>query len=413
MRLKLVFIMAAMLVTASVPAFGQLVSVDHIDGLNVDNRLEIGVPIIYHIRLTGDGDTHPDIKNGFRVYSPDGATWGTTVADTTGTLGGAQFDGSFIISNISVTGSGADTVGFTGTRFFETGLPPGFDDVAYTVDIGPIAESELGKTICLDSAYYPPGGVWKWAGPDVFPNWDGPHCFPIGTPPPLPEIDCPGEPRVIDGCWGSEVCVALAISGAETVTVEGATWADGQLCFTADAAGSHQFHVVATNPFGSATCDVTVDVTINDAPTITCPDGPIVVTNLAEMICDGLPISNADQVTVTTDNQDYTATWEVNQICFNANINGSFTATVIASNACGADTCSILILVGEQPQAPVIDCPPDPDAVDGCWNQEVCVNLAITGADSVLVEGATWADGQLCFLLGPDKDVYSFRVIAT
>ncbi|MEA3296739.1 MAG: T9SS type A sorting domain-containing protein [candidate division Zixibacteria bacterium] len=90
-----------------------------------------------------------------------------------------------------MTGSGADTVGFGGFRMFKPGMSPYFDDVAYTIDVGPIDVSQEGKHLCLDSSYYRPQGYWMWApssGGSVFPGWDGPHCYVIGEPVAEPQI---------------------------------------------------------------------------------------------------------------------------------------------------------------------------------------------------------------------------------
>ncbi len=179
MRSRLIALLSLAILCGYGMAGAQSVSLDHVDGALDATHLDTGTPVVFHIRFTGDNDSHGGVTNGFEVYSEDGATWGTTVGDTVG-LGKAQFDGGYFISPFSVTGSGADTVGFGAFRFFSTGLPAGYDDIAYTLTIGPLSEVDLGNHICLDSAFYPPSGVWKWAGPDVFPNWTGPHCFEIG-----------------------------------------------------------------------------------------------------------------------------------------------------------------------------------------------------------------------------------------
>jgi hypothetical protein len=168
----------------------QSVTLEHVDGALSPSEIiaDGSTPIIFHIRLTGDADAHGGIVNGFRIYSDDGATWQPATGDTVG-LGKAQFDGGFFINYFGRNGSDADTIGFGGFRFFGTGLPAGYDDTAFTIDIGPISSSNHNKTICLDSSFYPPSGVWKWAGPDVFPSWDGPHCFTcIDTTQINPEI---------------------------------------------------------------------------------------------------------------------------------------------------------------------------------------------------------------------------------
>ncbi|MEA3297197.1 MAG: T9SS type A sorting domain-containing protein [candidate division Zixibacteria bacterium] len=123
--------------------------------------------------------------NGFKVYSPDGATWTTTVGDSTGVLNSTNWDLVHVINYFGVTGSNTDTVGFGGVSFGSTGMPAGFNDIPYTITIGPINDADAGKTICLDSTFFPPGGLWKWSmtvSPLLEPYWDGPHCFEIYIP---------------------------------------------------------------------------------------------------------------------------------------------------------------------------------------------------------------------------------------
>jgi len=396
MRMRFLFLTAAMLATASVPAFGQLVSLDHVDGLNAGNRLDLDVPITYHIRITGDDTAHAGITNGFRVYSPDGAVWDTLVGDTVG-IRKAQFDGGFFINYFSADGSGADTVGFGGFRFFSTGLPAGFDQIAYTIDVGPLTAADQGKTLCLDSTFYPPSGVWKWAGPDIYPGWDGPHCFGIGEAGPPPMIECPGETLAATACPGELVCVDLPIFYADSVTVEGATWADGELCFDPFASGKEifQFHVVATNAVGADSCDLTVDVAIGAEPVITCPGAPLpfFLCNPG-LVCVELVIANADSVISSLGN------WSSNTLCFNADTAGSYAIEVFATSACGSDTCALTVevTIGEPP---VIACP-EPVTVTAD-QAEYCFELPITGAPNVAVTtdnvdySATWEQGLFCF----------------
>jgi len=167
---------------------GEQVTLDSIDGLYAADSVQTDTLITFYIRLTNNtGETILGFTHAFRVYSPDGVQWTSTTGDTTGTVGKAQFDLVFTILAFSVTGSGADTVGFGGAKLSKPGLPPGFDDIAFTVQIGPISPSYHGRTICIDSSWYPPGGDWLWAtsGEDVFPDWDGAQCFWIVNPSAL------------------------------------------------------------------------------------------------------------------------------------------------------------------------------------------------------------------------------------
>jgi hypothetical protein len=129
--------------------------------------------------------------NGFRIYSPNGATWQPALYGSTYygkwneslpwdswydlVLDITYFDGGSL-------GQGADTVGFGGAALFGSGVPPGLDEVAFTIsfttDVG-----DLGKTICVDSSFFPPGGEWLWStsAGTVIPEWSGARCFIISS----------------------------------------------------------------------------------------------------------------------------------------------------------------------------------------------------------------------------------------
>ncbi len=139
-------------------------------------------PISFQIRVNNNtGQDVRGITNGFRVYSPDGAEWTTTIGDTIGSIGYAMFDLVYAINHFSATGSGADSVLFGGASLSSSGMPAGFSEVAYSISIGPINSSYVGQTICLDSSFTPPAGAWRWDSntSQYTPAWDGPHCFTI------------------------------------------------------------------------------------------------------------------------------------------------------------------------------------------------------------------------------------------
>ncbi len=162
---------------------------DHVDGLYAPDTIPVGGQVTFYIRITGSPTTtYHGIINGFRIYSPDGAQWGSTVADTL-PLNWLQWFGLiFSVNRFSLDGVGADTVGFGGSYnpLNSAGLPIGFDSVTYKITIGPIDPQYNGKTIVLDSSYYPPIGRWKWAGPDAFPSWDGAYVYTIFDPDAVP-----------------------------------------------------------------------------------------------------------------------------------------------------------------------------------------------------------------------------------
>ena len=143
MKAKFITMILAILIMSFGISFGQTVTIDNKDnpgGMWHDHPDSImaGSTYVFNIRLTADGVNYRGVANGFRVYSPDGAEWTTTFADTTGTLAGADFELISSINFYSITGSDADTVGFAGATLFGTGMPTDYNDIAYTVTVGPI-----------------------------------------------------------------------------------------------------------------------------------------------------------------------------------------------------------------------------------------------------------------------------------
>ncbi len=195
-QFKIIFLIIVLLV-ASPKTFSQTVILDSVEGMVGDSLLLPNALVRFNIRINS-GDIHySGITNGFRIYSPDGATWTTSRGDTVGSMGGSQFDLIFQINHFSSDGVGADTIGFGGSALFGPGLAANFNEVVYQITIGPITELSLGKTICLDSTFYRPSGTWKWAGPEGFPTWDGPYCFLICAGV---DSDSDGIPDVCDEC---------------------------------------------------------------------------------------------------------------------------------------------------------------------------------------------------------------------
>ncbi|GEM_PF-870595 len=188
MKLKLFVTLLLIVPFASGVAQQSSLTLERVGGLYEAGELPIDQMVTFYIRITNaEGLAVKGITNGFRIYSEDGVEWDTTTGDTLGTLDwAATFPIAHYIDDYfySVTGSGADTIGFSFVSIF-SGLPVDFDDTAYTITIGPIAAAHHGKTICLDSSFYPPSGVWKWAVSGTYqpiPDWDGPHCYTVVDP---------------------------------------------------------------------------------------------------------------------------------------------------------------------------------------------------------------------------------------
>ena len=126
------------------------------------------------------------MDNGFRVWSPTGATWTPIEIDIDIIEADIweQYVGShlFIWTGTNVNGSGADTVGVSSFTFLE-GIPYGTDLGIYiTMPFPGINSSFNGGVICLDSTLLYESREWLWKFNDIgvqVPEWGGPYCFTI------------------------------------------------------------------------------------------------------------------------------------------------------------------------------------------------------------------------------------------
>ncbi|MDH4032906.1 MAG: hypothetical protein OEV80_03805, partial [candidate division Zixibacteria bacterium] len=403
MKTRALLLAALMTLLSGGMAWGQSLSLDHVDGLNAGGGLEMGVPVTFYIRVTSDNDSHGGATNGFVVSSSTGAQWGGTVGDTTGTLGKAQFDGGFFISYFSADGMGEDTVGFGGFKFFSTGLPAGFDDVAYTIQIGPIDAAYNGGEICLDSAYYPPSGVWKWAGPDVFPGWDGPHCYTVGEAASNPEITCPGDTSVFL-CDPGTVCFPFEVANADWVTAsEPAYIENGQVCLDLgieDSQATMEITLVAGSGEAVDSCTFSVTPHVNFHPLVGMSGAQysVVVCDLGAPLCTVFHVESSEAEVIDT---IFSIPGYVDGInyCFVPDTAGLFDLTIIAIDACGdADTNNSLIMVIEGEPA-VVECPES--VIDTiCGTQVYCfpVEISPDTANVTVLPIGSWVPelGQVC-----------------
>jgi hypothetical protein len=167
---------------------GGQISLDHVDGLYGPNSVQTGVLITFYIRFRNNtGDTLTGSTNGFRVYSPDNAQWQPITWDPVYPGLDTLYDLGVFFRPFGIDGSGADTIGFGGASLSDTtGIPDGFDEVVLSISTQ-VNQQYENRRLCLDSAFFPPGGEWLWVkktgNTSVTPSWDGPHCFRIVNPP--------------------------------------------------------------------------------------------------------------------------------------------------------------------------------------------------------------------------------------
>ena len=146
----------------------------------------------FRLRFTDTpGDTILNsFTNGFRVWTyTNGVTnytdnFSAITYDTFKWGWEDLFDLIFSMKEVSIDGVGADTIGFGGSLFFGPGVPNGTDSLCWYIETTPTTD---GDTLCIDSAFYPPGGEWIWVKEDTAtgltqyssPDWGGPYCFHV------------------------------------------------------------------------------------------------------------------------------------------------------------------------------------------------------------------------------------------
>ncbi len=152
-------------------------------GFKGSDSVRVNEDVIFQMYLINNENLNFMIQHGFRIYSPDGAVWSGPVHWDTqiGQVPASNFDlalGTKVLHGIS-----EDTAGMLGAYERTPGVPPYFNGPAYGINIGSFTEADIGRHICIDSAWFPPGGQWYWCGINGnnsrYPDWSGPYCFTI------------------------------------------------------------------------------------------------------------------------------------------------------------------------------------------------------------------------------------------
>lgn len=185
---------------------------------------------------------------------------------------------------------------------------------------------------------------------------------------------------------------------------------NNRICFTPTTAGSYQFILDVRdgcNAIGSDT--QTVTITFGEVAAIDCPTGPIPVSLCGpDSVRQTLAITPAG-ATVTVSGSG--AVYSDGQVRFFAAASGTYAVQVIASAACGADTCDLTfnVTVGV---AAEVTCP-TPAPIFNCTPGQVCIPVTVMGTGAVVTVSPTgsYAGGLLCFN-ADTSGTYTFTVIA-
>jgi len=143
------------------------ISIDHVSCIFHADTILIPGDIQIVLRYVNNTDRRVDVSNGFRVYSPDGAIWdSTTISEVDGGTFMSYFDILFHLGVHSSYSERNDTVGVLGagtTTSPTKRLPVGYNATPITLKLWNLPDvANHGKHICIDTAFYSPGGTWKW-----------------------------------------------------------------------------------------------------------------------------------------------------------------------------------------------------------------------------------------------------------
>ena len=182
-------------------ALGQTsVTIESITNLQHDSVLTGGshtVTLRYNLSGAPAGRKYLT-SNGFKIYSPDGADWGSVQGAALAPFSGVTWDYLFVNHfhktggsgnfglPLSVAGgnaTGHDTAvvllagvnGQTGR-----GLPAGFNNLVLSITFN-TSSGDAGLHLCIDTCKQAPGAAWEWANSDglIEPTWSGTRCFLI------------------------------------------------------------------------------------------------------------------------------------------------------------------------------------------------------------------------------------------
>lgn len=155
-----------------------IVSIYKVGGLISGTTVRAGDNVRFLMRYNNNTGQKCDVSNGFKLSSPDGATWDSTTIDSIGPIVAGEskyfipyFDVAFALFTGSPDGMGEDTVGMigagTGTKPLKQ-MPNGFNDsvVAVTAWFNGNKNS-AGRHICIDTSFYGQSGTWVWVGRDL------------------------------------------------------------------------------------------------------------------------------------------------------------------------------------------------------------------------------------------------------
>ena len=238
-------------------------------------------------------------------------------------------------------------------------------------------------------------------------------------------ITCPDDNQFAQICGPDWVCIVAPIEPADakvTISPNGKYEpATGEICVYVEEGGTIPVKVIAEAECSSDTCEFALQVDLGVPPTVDCPEQIDTLMCLAETdtLCFPVTVTGTGVTVAVKPAGRYSA----GQVCVPIPEAGDYEFSIIATGACGADTCETSITV-EADQEPVLTvpgtmtferCPDDTDpiCIDGIFASDVEADVTIS---QTCGEGEFTAirpdSGYICFV-PTEFGTYQFCVEAT
>ncbi|MCH7877925.1 MAG: hypothetical protein IH914_01235, partial [candidate division Zixibacteria bacterium] len=153
-------------------------------------------------------------------------------------------------------------------------------------------------------------------------------------------IECPLVPFNVSLCGPDTVRQMITVNPPDAqVTTTFGEYANGQLVFFADTAGTYQISLIAQGGCGVDTCLLTFVVIQGQVPKFNCPaDTSIFLCAPAEICRPVGVLPDGANVTILPAGR-----YQAGMVCFDADTTGRYVITALAQTACGNDSCTFTV----------------------------------------------------------------------
>ncbi|HOP05914.1 MAG TPA: hypothetical protein PLF13_01350, partial [candidate division Zixibacteria bacterium] len=354
----------------------------------------------------------------------------------------ANSEGTYDITVTATTGCGVDTCHLTGNIDFNEApiASAGSDQTLFLCD----AESICWSASCSDvddnltaCELISPVGTYNGSQICFTPTVDGSYEFVLRATDECGEIDLDtavtnvtfnSAPTItaqadtsVFLCTPQQICLDYTVTDPDAgqavteVLLSGFGTIDtvaNTACFTPTVGGVYEFVLRATDACGEISQDTAVvTVTFGEEPTLTCPEPTDYFLCGPDSLIIPITVTPAS-ATVTTD----LGTYGAGAVRFLADTEGAYDIMVVATTACGADTCHVTGTIDFN-EAPIASAGSDQtlflcDAESICWSASCSdVDDNLTACELISPVG-TYNGSQICFTPTVDGS-YEFVLRAT